>query len=224
MKRRWAVLRGGARRQMPCRLAASDYTRFRAAPMPGQQSCQALRGARRGPVACADARSRCGNRCAVAIGKAAARQIRCVDRTCFCRSVFTLRTPGAGNRRRKRLVTEAGRQDDRPKRQDQPIRGTVSHDRSPPGSIAELRGNAGSPQSINGDRLCRQSHIKTTCSTEESGAFSAGISFGGVAVSMRPFRKARLAEDATARFTLALQRIGLCAFGRLGIIARDCPS
>lgn len=154
MKRRGTVLRGGGGNRIPACLRSAGRDRCWLTPVPGQQGRQAAGRARRcSPISHHRSGRHWRWEIAGAVGDTAAQFVRQVDRTRFSRTAFALRTLWARSCRRKRLATDDGRQDDRPKRHNQPVRGAVSHDCSPPGSIADLRGNAGSAQSITGDRL-----------------------------------------------------------------------
>lgn len=73
----------------------------------------------------------------------------------------------------------------------------------PPGSIAVLKGNAGSPQSVVGDRLSAARISETRVSSREPACLPRGRNTRSNTVSQWSRRHARLAEDATARQTPA---------------------
>jgi len=132
MKRRGTVLRGRRGNGIPaCRCPASR-DRCRLTPVPGQQGRQAAgRTRRHRPISHYHSGRHGRWGIAGAIGDTAAQFVCYVARTRFSRTVFALRTLWARSCRGKRLATDDGRQNDRPQRHDQPVRGAVSHDCSP---------------------------------------------------------------------------------------------
>ena len=201
MKRRGTVLRGRRGNGIPACLRSAGRGRCWLTPVPGQQGGQAAGRTRRcRPISQHHSGWHLRLGFAGAIGDTAAQFVCYVARTRFSRTVFALRTLWARSCRGKRLATDDGRQDDRPQRHDQPVRGAVSHDCSPPGSIADLRGSADSAQSITGDRLDGIFSSKQGGLPHTPG-FPSRDNARRHAVPTRPCRIICHAEDTTARHT-----------------------